>query len=169
MNKELTQKLFDKYPKIFVQKDLPPTESLMCFGFECGDGWFWLIDNLCEKIQCYIDNNKHLDIPQVEAVQVKQKFGELRFYCIGGNEYIRGFIDFASYLSYNICERCGCNKDVKTTKRWITPLCKFCMRKYNFRNYVESIKQKVDWYTLKWKFYRFEDKLYKLMFREDKN
>ena len=30
---------------------LLPNESLMCYGFECGDGWFDLIWELCEKIE----------------------------------------------------------------------------------------------------------------------
>ena len=50
MNKQLIQQLFDNYPKIFIQKDLPPSESLMCFGFEHGDGWYWLVDHLCNAI-----------------------------------------------------------------------------------------------------------------------
>ena len=129
MNKELTQQLFDKYPKIFIQKDLPPSESLMCFGFECMDGWYWLVDHLCNSIQSHIDNNLHNKIPQVEAVQVKQKFGSLRFYYNGGNDYIRGLIDFAEYLSYNICEKCGSTKNVKRTKGWISALCEDCFPK----------------------------------------
>ena len=57
MNKELTNKLFDKYPKIFAQKNLPMSESLVCFGFEHGDGWYDILDNLCEKIQQHVDES----------------------------------------------------------------------------------------------------------------
>ena len=38
------------------------------------------------------NNNKHLNSPQVEAEQVKEKFGGLRFYINGGCEEIFGFI-----------------------------------------------------------------------------
>ena len=50
MNKENTKKLHEKYPTIFQNKDLPPTQSLMCFGFECDDGWYELIDEMCEEL-----------------------------------------------------------------------------------------------------------------------
>jgi hypothetical protein len=46
MKAELQQKLYEKYPKIFVQKDLPMSQTAMCWGIDCGDGWFWLLDNL---------------------------------------------------------------------------------------------------------------------------
>jgi hypothetical protein len=82
MNPELEQQLIEKYPKIFCQKDLPPTQSLMCFGFECGDGWYELIDSLCGYIQAMVDSNSYKGSKwsQFEAVQVKEKFGRLRFY-----------------------------------------------------------------------------------------
>jgi len=38
MNTENTKKLFEKYPIIFGGHTKPLTESLMGFGFECGDG-----------------------------------------------------------------------------------------------------------------------------------
>jgi len=60
--KKLNNTLIKKYPKMF-----PST-----FFFECGDGWFWLLDNLCLSIQSYIDSNSK---PQVSINQVKEKFG----------------------------------------------------------------------------------------------
>jgi len=56
MNKKNTKYLYEKYPKIFAEKDLPETESCMSLGFECGDGWFKIIDLLCCKIQAHVDN-----------------------------------------------------------------------------------------------------------------
>jgi hypothetical protein len=81
MNKELTQKLFKKYPKIFPKKNRTHKGSLMSYGFECGDGWYWLIDSLCDIIQRYYDaNSKRQGFKQPVAEQVKEKFGALRFY-----------------------------------------------------------------------------------------
>ena len=37
----------------------------MCWGFAHDDGWFWILDNMCESIQSYIDNNSHKNIEQV--------------------------------------------------------------------------------------------------------
>jgi hypothetical protein len=127
MKKELQDKLYAKYPKIFVQRKLSIQQSAMPWGFECGDGWYWLIDQLCECIQSYIDNNK---IPQLEATQVKEKFGTLRFYTNISEDNIAGMIWFAEYLSAYICENCGSTEEVsQTTKGWIRTLCATCLNK----------------------------------------
>jgi hypothetical protein len=47
MNAELSKQLCEKYPNIFVNRDSSVQESLMSFGFECGDGWYKVIDALC--------------------------------------------------------------------------------------------------------------------------
>ena len=59
-----------------------------------------------------------------EIVQVKEKFGGLRFYCHGGTEEVHGAIHFAEQLSYRICEECGCPGELRTANRsWIRTLC----------------------------------------------
>lgn len=60
MNQENTKTLFEKYPKIFVDKDLPSTKSCMAFGFECGDGWYAILDTLCQSIQGYVDYREYV-------------------------------------------------------------------------------------------------------------
>ena len=56
MKQELQKYLYNKYPKIFAEKDCSPEESCMAFGLECEDGWFFIIDNLCGLIQKRIDH-----------------------------------------------------------------------------------------------------------------
>ena len=51
MTRELENKLFEKYPKIFAGKDLPITQNLMSFGCECEDGWFNIIYDFCKKVK----------------------------------------------------------------------------------------------------------------------
>jgi hypothetical protein len=126
MRKELQNKLYKKYPKIFAQHKLPITQTAMSFGFECGDGWYNIIDMLCQLLQSDIDNNNH---EQIEAVQVKEKYGTLRFYVNHCNTKQEGMIDFAEYLSAFICEECASNKNVKQTKNWIYTRCSDCMKK----------------------------------------
>ena len=131
MKEELDKKLVEKYPKIFADRHKSKMETAMCWGFECNDGWYDLIDNLCESIQNYIDSN---DIPQFVASQVKEKFGGLRFYGDGGDNYIDGMISFAEDLSYKTCEKCGSIEDVSQTKNgWITSLCKPCMNELEYQ------------------------------------
>ena len=132
MKKELEDKLFEKYPKIFRQKDLPMNETCMCWGFECGDGWYNILDILCKQIQWHIDKNlKEDEIEgnvQVEATPVKEKFGGLRFYYHGGNDFINGLVWMAEGMSERTCERCGA-PGKQNNGSWITTLCESCRNK----------------------------------------
>jgi hypothetical protein len=101
MKKELEDLLFQRYPRLFEERALSPQELGMYWGFQCGDGWFDLIDRLCRTIQFGIDKG---DTPPVRVVQVKEKFGTLRFHIRGGNERVRGMIDMASACSEFIAE-----------------------------------------------------------------
>jgi hypothetical protein len=108
MSPELQAKLYADYPKIFRQKDLPKTQTCMCWGIECGDGWYGILDRLCYWLQSMHDNNpEHKQYQQVEASQVKEKFGTLRFYTNGCSETQDGGIDFAEHMSAITCEICG--------------------------------------------------------------
>lgn len=102
MKKDLEDLLYQRYPALFADRTLPPEQTCMCRGMECGDGWFDLIDLLCSMIQFGIDQG---DTPTVRIAQVKEKFGTLRFYIRGGNERVRGMIDMAVALSAVIPEQ----------------------------------------------------------------
>lgn len=128
MKKEYDDYLVAKYPKIFANRNKSEMESCMYWGFEHGNGWFWLLDRLCKSIQGYIDNNPHLNISQVVADQVKEKFGSLSFYYSGGDKRIDGMVSLAENMSEYICEKCGSTKEVGQTKGWITTLCKECAK-----------------------------------------
>lgn len=109
MSPELDKKLCEKYPKIFANRNGNPQETLMCWGFECGDGWYDLIDNLCGWLQFNTDRNGHLPkyASQVVAVQVKEKFGGLRFYVEGATDAQYAAISLAEAMSHKICDVCG--------------------------------------------------------------
>jgi len=160
MTPEKTQKLFENYPDIFKQKDLPVTQSLMCFGFDCSDGWYELIYTLCENIKNHVEfHNENVDrfkgaedIPEwapteylsVQAVQVKEKYGGLRFYLNNYNEYIRGLISMAESMSYRICEKCGV-PGKPNGKGWIITLCTPCReeRKTWFSSFGQPTQLKI--------------------------
>lgn len=181
MKKELEDRLFACYPKIFGQKDLPMTETCMCWGIDCGDGWCEIIDALCQSIQWHVDNEiEHQKImreirtksllrvifvgfrkgwhkwywwndlplrisnwnryrkpfdkwlvdnnPQVEAVQVKEKFGGLRFYTNGYDEEVGGMIHMAEQWAVRTCEQCG-EPGKQRGHGWIYTLCDKCAEK----------------------------------------
>ena len=138
MRQELDQALCEKYPAIFAQRHGDMRETAMCWGFEHGDGWYNIIDQLCANIQNHIDwqneqrtrlledNPYNHAVPeacaQVIATQVKEKFGTLRFYYEGGDDYVDGMVRMAESMSGVTCERCGAPG--KTRGRgWITTLC----------------------------------------------
>ncbi len=131
MRKELDEQLVAKYPLIFKNRHGDMKETLMCWGFECGDGWYQILDSLCDQIQHYTDwNNQNFEkgykqykqVPQVVAVQVKEKFGGLRFYYDGGDDHISGMVRMAESWAANSCEECGAPGKTRHGG-WIRTLC----------------------------------------------
>ena len=175
MKRELDEYLCKVYPKMMVNRDKSMQETCMCWGFECGDGWFQILNQLMGNIQHHIDwkekqrkwaieynemaaqckagnfdlfeeANKSLtnqdyknerlaeivagdfrEIPesihQVTLDQVKEKFGTLRFYYSGGDEYIHGLVSMAESMSGVTCETCG-KPGTSTGGGWIKTACK---------------------------------------------
>ena len=146
MTDDQNNQMTDRYPKIFVKR--PRLDGgHYPFWFECGSGWCGLIDTLCRNIQGHIDNQntnydykikrgeaKEEDRPnfQVVATQVKEKFGGLRFYTYGGDQYIDGLINMAESMSYNICEVCA-NPGKVGGGGWVTTMCEPCRELDNKR------------------------------------
>lgn len=50
MKKELDEKLCAKYPLIFKDRNASMQSTAMCWGFECGDGWYNILDILCHHL-----------------------------------------------------------------------------------------------------------------------
>lgn len=140
MSPKLDKYLCKTYPKIFAKRNASMKETCMCWGFECGDGWFWLLDNLCKALQSHVDNC-HPQPPQIVAEQVKEKYGTLRFYVSGGDLTHSGMIDFAERLSGEICEECGSTKNVGCTSGWVSVRCEECAKKHDMVNW----KSNADW------------------------
>ena len=110
---------------------LKPTnlqEGLMAFGFECGEGWDLLLEDLFEKIDKIVKREK---IENFRVVQVKEKYGSLRVYCDYSNKEIEELIDKAEEESYKTCEMCGSKDGVTQSKGWISSLCKKCIKLRN--------------------------------------
>jgi len=175
MKQELDEYLCKVYPKMMVNRNLHMTETCMCWGFECGDGWFQILNQLMGNIQHHIDwkerqrevaikfnqiaeqlkagdstlfDEEYKDltgldfkeqrrqelidryptvipepIPQVTLDQVKEKFGTLRFYYSGGDDYIRGLVSMAESMSGVTCEECG-KPGTQSSGGWIKTVCK---------------------------------------------
>jgi hypothetical protein len=117
----------EKYPKMLADK---------YGGFAIGKGWWVIVDKLMGQIQWHIDgsvkNNKwDLEndktdvrpiIPQVTVAQIKEKFGGLRFYYDGGDEYIHGLVSMAESWASIACEECGGTGE-RRSGGWVRTLC----------------------------------------------
>ena len=184
MSPDKDKYLCAKFPKLFAERYLSPMQTTMCWGFEHGDGWFNIIELLCENIQHYIDHknedreraikhNKAIEealdgnwdsfneywkflseesltkekeglsrerlrsVPeetaQVVVNQVKEKYGTLRFYYTGGDDYIDGLVSMAEAMTARTCERCG-NPGSSNGGGWISVRCNPCRDSQNSRS-----------------------------------
>jgi len=100
MQPEKTKELLDRFPTLYSHPNFRQ------YDFCCGDGWFELLWKLSEKLVSLK--------PDLQATQVKNKFGSLRFYCVFGKETsspeyhaIENAINEAERLSFQTCEICG--------------------------------------------------------------
>lgn len=133
MDKELEQKLLEKYPDILKDMYGPADKTAMHWGITCGNGWYKLLDSLLYSITAHEKSNKFSGqvITPVVAAQIKEKFGQLRFYYDGGDNFIDGMVTFAEEMSLKICEECGSTNDVKMVgKNWFRSLCSDCVNKH---------------------------------------
>ena len=103
MRKELTDSLYQRYPAIFAIHSREQGEETY-EPIWCKDGWFDLIDTLCEQLQ-YWAEVRHT--PPPVAISVKEKFGAMRFVAQDVNAEQSGAIKLASALSTRLCEVCG--------------------------------------------------------------
>jgi len=156
MRKELDEALCARYPLVFRDRNGDMRTTAMCWGLECGDGWYNIIDTLCGMLtseyrgaQSRYDHLAEVGIGNVlygtktvtqealdeaktkldeetlkvpVAVQVKEKFGGLRFYVQAATDKHYNYISFAESMSYVTCEECGA-PGKRYTDGWHTTLC----------------------------------------------
>ena len=106
MRKELEQRLVERWPHWFnIGGDIRYTA--MARGFTHDDGWFDILWRLCEDLEPLVMEMERAGGPKFEVLQVKEKFGGLRFYVNCRNDGIRKRIDAAIQESFRTCEICG--------------------------------------------------------------
>jgi len=156
MRRELDSQLCEKYPLIFKDRNADMRTTAMCWGLECGDGWYNIIDTLCGLLtndyrgaksryehlvevgvgnvlygtktvtqEAITEAQQKLIFETAKvpvAVQVKEKFGGLRFYVQAATDKHYDYISFAESMSYRTCEMCGAPGKTYTDG-WHTTLC----------------------------------------------
>ena len=107
MYNENEEKLLKDFPHLYRRHNKPISETSMCLGFDCGDGWFDIIYDLSRDIETQL-KKEPCDIAQKFAVEhVKEKFGTLTYYIHMESEAISRFIRQARAKSAVTCESCG--------------------------------------------------------------
>lgn len=145
MNRHYDKYLTTKYQPLYVDRRADPRETLMCWGFEINDGWFHIINGLSallcakwmNKQREYLRLSTDPDTPAAKleqarlhaqaefdatpkAVQVKEKYGTLRFYVDGATDEQYGMIRMAEVMSGRTCEICGKPGKLYTSGWWTT-------------------------------------------------
>ena len=183
MRNELETMLVEKYPEIFRDYHGNILESAMPWGFEHGDGWYHIINDLCATItnklryakykkkeiedlltsedkadwtewmkgyytQERLDEvNKEIEeetnkIPV--AVQVKEKFGTLRFYVHSATDEHYALISMAERMSAHTCEVCGDTNANTWHMGWNQTLCmEHAVEKYGNEDVLQYLEDRL--------------------------
>lgn len=123
MNKENMEKIVKDFAEMFYDVQRGPQNFKPRRVIYCGDGWFDLVYNLCKEI--------HPMRPKV--MQIKEKFGGLRFYCSFPKDYSEKgyvFIRKAEEQSFEICEECGEPGQLRIHNGWRMVSCQGCYEIY---------------------------------------
>lgn len=123
MKLDLEEKLFNDFPLLF-DKGASIRMSCMAFGFECGDGWYDLIRELCERLYPLIKKI----IPEDDGYscrvsQVKEKYGSLRFYMDSSTNEMDDLIEEYEDRSTRVCETCGKPGQIDNSTGWVSTTC----------------------------------------------
>ena len=84
---------------------------------EVGDGWTGIVESMCAAISRRSST--------VRFDQIKEKWGTLRVYYSGGDDYVAGVVRMAEEVSATVCESCGAAGEPRKGG-WIKTLCDDC-------------------------------------------
>jgi hypothetical protein len=125
MKLENARELTKRYPALFAPVD--PRYPMSMFGFEVGDGWYNILDELCADLTKMIEESDE-DQSWFRVIQVKEKFGTLRFYMSFSTGEMEDRIRQAEDHSAVTCECCGAPGETNGVG-WLTTLCVTCRSK----------------------------------------
>jgi hypothetical protein len=121
--------LYEKYKRMFTTDSMRPAAM---FGFECQIGWYDILERLMRHIHAHLKHGANPEIVNnFRIVQIKEKFGSLRFYVESGDDVINTLIRITEDISYETCEYCGSNQNVFRSIGWIVTACKPCIETHD--------------------------------------
>lgn len=111
MTEEKKQQLYKDFPSLYkpVLKEWHPDRpvSPVPLGIGCGDGWFEPIYQLSICLEALILQLPEEKRPRYYVVQIKEKFGGLRYYLNASTEEMEKAIRECERVCYRTCEECG--------------------------------------------------------------
>lgn len=111
MDDNNTKKLFKQY-KFLNKKTLPD-------GFECGDGWYKLVYDMCKEI-------KAINPPaEFVVTRVINKYEGLEIHTKNGTMRTRVVLDQYNTLSMDICDACGNERDLEKCDKCTVPVIEY--------------------------------------------
>jgi len=120
MDKRIEKYWAEKYPDLFKWWFKTPREMPMGRGFECGNGWFEIMDPLWAELDKF---------EGLEIHQCKQKFAGLTIYMnrpFGELERAETLIGDAYTQSMKTCEMCG-QPGKQKRGGYVVTLCEDCI------------------------------------------
>lgn len=96
--------------------------------FECLDGWYEIIWQLSFALETLIEHQilygyQLNNDDWFHVLQVKEKFGGLRFYMTGTTEGMDKVINNFEALSKHTCEVCGMRGAIRCNNQWLECRC----------------------------------------------
>jgi len=117
----------------FIKPDMDLHDNLMAFGFECGEGWYPIIEEAFDKIEETIEKmpkkEKKIFKQSFEILQVKEKLGGLRININMHTDEINKIIQDAEEKASITCEICGNPGKMRDINHWYSTNCDDCYNK----------------------------------------
>ena len=130
-HKSEAMRIMQTWPQVYGSVYPPSTTSFLSEGFQCGPGWYPLIERLSADIAAILDE---MPLAAFRVLQVKQKFGGLRFRVTGSNERILNRIAKAQVEAAHTCEGCGGPARIRSVDMWLTTSCDPCIEQAGSRH-----------------------------------
>ncbi|WP_079912986.1 hypothetical protein [Paenibacillus sp. 32352] len=121
MRTELSDRLLQRFPWAKPQNS---NSVYSAYGFQIGDGWFGLLENLFSEIE-ELYKSRDLAI-EIELRQVKEKFGVLTIYLNNALDEVYELTDKYAEQSKTVCYSCGRAGSYRRIGGWWITMCDPC-------------------------------------------
>lgn len=156
MNAELEQKIYSIDEVFFRERDYDKTITCMCWGIECGDGWYEPIKGFVERVAVLNSALKSVNMCIV-CEQMKSKWSEFTCYwgieamnddnqtveldekgdrlCQAVDSMMRDTVNRCELECSKTCEICGkhepSGRGIMVCGSWLTVKCTECVNREN--------------------------------------